>query len=110
MSKDGSFYWVLAHVTPTFDDHGQIIGYHSNRRSPRRQQVAYFSQLYRQLLAEEQRHTDWRQGMAAATRMLGNALQQKGMTYEEFIFSGLNGAPRKPAAGVSSQSSPDGAR
>ena len=31
-AKNGDHYWVFAHVTPTFDDHGRIISYHSNRR------------------------------------------------------------------------------
>ena len=26
MTKDGGFYWVLAHITPDFDAHGRIIG------------------------------------------------------------------------------------
>lgn len=103
LAKDGSFYWVLAHVTPTFDSSGKIIGYHSNRRCPGRRQVAFFSDLYRGLLAEEQRHSDWRQGMAAAQQILVNTLAQKGMTYEEFIFSGLDGSnpaqfSRRPGA------------
>src|SRR5579871_2355063 len=28
LCKDGSYYWVLAHVTPTFNNYGEIIGYH----------------------------------------------------------------------------------
>ena len=35
-SKNGDHYWVLAHVTPTFDSKGTIVSYHSNRRNPRR--------------------------------------------------------------------------
>jgi PAS domain S-box-containing protein len=91
LAKDGSFYWVLAHVTPTFSNTGEIIGYHSNRRKPERPQVGFFSELYRKLLAEESKHSDWREGMSNATQMLLRILAQKGMTYEEFIFSGLNG-------------------
>jgi PAS domain S-box-containing protein len=34
LAKDGSHYWVFAHVTPTFDERGTIVGYHSNRRKP----------------------------------------------------------------------------
>ena len=34
MSKNGDHYWVHAHVTPTFDEQGKIVGYHSNRRVP----------------------------------------------------------------------------
>jgi PAS domain S-box-containing protein len=87
MAKSGDHYWVFAHVTPTFDSQGKIIGYHSNRRCPERHQVRIFDDLYRQLLAEEKRHSDWRAGMAAAGEMLMNAVAQKNMTYGEFIFS-----------------------
>jgi PAS domain S-box-containing protein len=31
MAKNGDHYWVFAHVTPTLDAHGNIIGYHANR-------------------------------------------------------------------------------
>jgi PAS domain S-box-containing protein len=87
MAKNGDHYWVFAHVTPTFNSHGKIIGYHSNRRCPQRHQVQIFDQLYRQLLAEEKRHNDWRVGMAAAAKILQKTAAQQQMSYAEFIFS-----------------------
>ena len=87
MAKSGDHYWVFAHVTPTFDSQDQIISYHSNRRCPHRNQVRIFDDLYRQLLSEERRHSDWRQGMAASTEMLLKAVAQHKMSYDEFIFS-----------------------
>ncbi len=87
MARNGDFYWVFAHVTPTFDDHNQVIGYHSNRRLPDRPQVELFTDVYKQLLAEERRHTDIHSGMNAATEMLVKMIATKGMQYEEFVFS-----------------------
>jgi PAS domain S-box-containing protein len=87
MTKNGDFYWVFAHVTPTFDAAGRIVGYHSSRRCPGRKQVALFTDVYRDLLAEEQRHADWRKGMASATDVLLGILRQKNMSYAEFVFS-----------------------
>jgi len=87
MAKSGDYYWVFAHVTPTFDSGGRIVGYHSSRRSPERRQVELFEGLYARLLAEEKRHSDWRQGMAAATGMLLAAVDEKKMDYAEFVFS-----------------------
>ena len=87
MAKNGDYYWVFAHVTPTLDDSGRIIGYHSNRRVPERSQVELFTQVYRQLLDEERRHPDWRSGMEAAGKMLVDMIAAKGMEYEEFVFS-----------------------
>ena len=34
LAKDGSHYWVFAHVTPSYAKDGRIIGFHSNRRVP----------------------------------------------------------------------------
>jgi PAS domain S-box-containing protein len=87
MSKNGDHYWVFAHVTPTFDSQQKITGYHSNRRCPQRHQVRAFEHLYGQLLSEEKKHADWRDGMAAATKMLLKTLEQNKASYEEFIFS-----------------------
>ncbi|HEX4003875.1 MAG TPA: PAS domain-containing protein [Candidatus Acidoferrales bacterium] len=87
MSKNGDFYWVFAHVTPTFNEAGRIIGYHSNRRVPERGQVQLFATVYAQLLQEEKRHPDWRSGMEAAGKMLLDMIAAKGMEYEEFVFS-----------------------
>jgi PAS domain S-box-containing protein len=87
MCKNGDHYWVFAHATPTFDAHHRVIGYHSNRRKPDRHQVEVFSGIYRQLLAEEKRHPDWREGMAAAGKLLEQTLAGKKMAYDEFVLS-----------------------
>jgi PAS domain S-box-containing protein len=87
MSKNGDHYWVFAHVTPTFDANEQVIGYHSSRRVPERKQVDLFTDIYRQLLEEERRFPDWRQGMESSMQMMVNLLASKQMDYEEFVFS-----------------------
>jgi len=40
LARDGSFYWVFAHVTPSMDADQNVVGYHSNRRVPRREVVS----------------------------------------------------------------------
>ncbi len=87
MCKNGDHYWVFAHVTPTFNDSKQIVGYHSSRRLPERPQVKLFGDIYQQLLAEERRHSEWRKGMEEATQMLLHMVGEKKMAYAEFIFS-----------------------
>ncbi|MBL6932545.1 MAG: PAS domain-containing protein [Rhodospirillales bacterium] len=85
-SANGDHYWVLAHVTPSKDSNGNIIGYHSNRRVPNRQILdSTIIPLYRQLLAEEQKHANAKDGMAASMAMITGLLQEKGMAYDEFI-------------------------
>ena len=87
MAKDGAFYWVFAHVTPTFDSSKRIVGYHSNRRKPDHHQVQAAEDLYRKLKQEESRHADWKKGMAASTAMLLQVLASKQIEYDEFVLS-----------------------
>jgi PAS domain S-box-containing protein len=87
MSRNGDHYWVFAHVTPTHNSHGKMVAYHSNRRVPGRNEVELFSGLYEQLLGEEQKHSDWRAGMDAATRLLVATLAAKDVSYEQFVLS-----------------------
>ena len=87
MSKNGDFYWVFAHVTPTFNSNNEITGFHSNRRKPDRRQIQVADGLYRKLKQEEDRHSDWKRGMAAATEILLQAVAAKQMEYDEFVFS-----------------------
>ncbi len=88
LCKNGDHYWVHAHVTPSFDEGGAIVGYHSNRRVPDRAAVDKAEELYHLLLAEEERHgDDWRAGMQASTAMLVAHLEQSGLSYEELVFS-----------------------
>jgi PAS domain S-box-containing protein len=86
-ARNGDEYWVLAHVTPTFDARGKIVSYHSNRRAPRRDATDRAAALYAQLLAEEDRHADRREAMEASTRMLLETLDRIGKPYDEFVFS-----------------------
>jgi len=87
MAKNGDHYWVLAHVTPTFGNAGEIVGYHSNRRTPDRAVLSEIIPLYRSLLAEEQRHETKVAQIQASAQMLSQVLAQKGMPYDELMFS-----------------------
>lgn len=85
--RNGDHYWVLAHVTPTLDAHGAIVGYHSSRRVPNRAALTTITELYRQLRAEEARHGDRKEGLEASHAMLGDVLRGKGMRYDQLIFA-----------------------
>jgi PAS domain S-box-containing protein len=87
MAADGAEYWVFAHVTPSFGSRGEIVGYHSNRRSPDRGAVERIAGVYAALLAEEQRHTSPTAGMDASTAMLLGVLEERGQSYDEFVWS-----------------------
>lgn len=87
-SANGDHYWVLAHVTPSRDSSGTIVGYHSNRRVPNRGVLTgTIIPLYKQLLAEEKRHPNDKEGMNASYESLMRLLKDKNVAYDELIFS-----------------------
>jgi PAS domain S-box-containing protein len=87
MARDGDHYWVFAHVTPTLDAQQNVIGFHSNRRKPDPGQVAKIKDLYATLRAEENRHDSRKDGMLRGYDMLMAMLKEKGLGYDEFIFT-----------------------
>jgi PAS domain S-box-containing protein len=87
MAKDGSHYWVFAHVTPTFDERGNIIGYHSNRRKPDRAPIERISPIYKALCEEEARHANAKEGMRASFDAMIGLLKRQGIAYDEFVLS-----------------------
>ena len=87
LAKDGSHYWVFAHVTPTFDGRGNVVGYHSNRRKPDPAQLDRIKPIYKALCAEEARHANAKQGMRASFDMMLGLLKQNGVAYDEFVLS-----------------------
>lgn len=82
LTRDGSFYWVYAQVTPSFDKSNNIIGYHSVRRRPGREQIRKVEALYRRMLNAEQSG-----GLNAGQELLNQLLKQEGKQYDEFIFT-----------------------
>lgn len=87
LARDGANYWVFAHVTPTFDAQGRIIGYHSNRRKPDRAAVEACISLYADLKAMEDAHRSKTEGCAKALAHLVGLLEAQGVSYDEFVFS-----------------------
>ncbi|MDP3935671.1 MAG: PAS domain-containing protein [Alphaproteobacteria bacterium] len=86
LCKDGAYYWVLAHVTPTFNDKNEIIGYHSNRRSPNKASVEKIASIYAELLAIENNSTSSAEGLKKSYSSLLNVTSNKGEDYNEFIL------------------------
>lgn len=84
--KNGDHYWVIAHVTPSRNEAGKIIGYHSNRRVPDRKILeGTIIPLYKDLYEEEQRHANRKEGMAAASAQISAMLAERNMPYDEFV-------------------------
>lgn len=87
MAKNGDYYWVFAHVTPSYDANQKIVGFHSNRRRPDQSAIAKIEPVYRQLIQIENKHSDRKAGMQAATTVLTDLLAENNVAYDEFVFS-----------------------
>jgi hypothetical protein len=86
MSRDGSFYWVFANVTPSLDAQGKLEGYFSVRRKPKAAAIAVVADLYRHMLAEERRAGP-RDACAASLAIVTSLLAKNGASYESFVLS-----------------------
>lgn len=87
-SSKGNEYWVLAHVTPSFNNDGQIVGYHSNRRVPNRRVLEGTIQpLYKQLLDIENRAPSKREGLEQSFAALMDVVNSSGKSYNHFIMT-----------------------
>ncbi len=83
LCADGSFYWVMANVTPSLDPNtDKIIGYHSARRSPTKEALGVIKPLYEKLLQAERTG-----GITASEKIMDELLEEKGVSYDEFILS-----------------------
>lgn len=84
--KNGDHYWVHAHVTPSRDKGGTVVGYHSNRRVPDRKVLeTAIMPLYDNLLTEERGHQDRKSGLRASKAMIRSLLEDHAVDYDEFI-------------------------
>lgn len=86
-TKGGDYYWVLAHVTPSFGADGQINGYHSNRRKPTSAAIAKVRELYDVLLQEEARHRNGKESVNASFALLNSILEENGVDYDRFVLA-----------------------
>ncbi|WP_328461769.1 PAS domain-containing protein [Actinoplanes sp. NBC_00393] len=94
LAADGAHYWVFAHITPSHDASGRLIGYHSNRRSPSAPSVAAVSAVYERIRAEERRHSHTPDAVAAGAATLQQMLAERGQTYDELVWALTDGGSR----------------
>jgi PAS domain S-box-containing protein len=87
-SKNGDHYWVFAHVTPSFDSTGNVVGYHSNRRAPDMAVVTrHIVPLYDRLLKIEQAATSPKDGLAASVTAVGDLLAENKVEFNQMMLS-----------------------
>lgn len=88
MNKHGDYYWVFAHVTPSFGANREVVGYHSNRRVPRRDVIAnVIEPLYADLIKIEASESNAKAGMMRSFDRLTDIVKSKARSYDELIFS-----------------------
>jgi len=88
MARSGDHYWVFAHVTPSFDNSGKIIGYHSNRRAPDRGVIeTAIVPLYAEVLRIEQSQANGKDAVEAGYQALVDFVASKKVSYDELMFA-----------------------
>lgn len=87
LASNGDHYWVFAHITPSFDAAGNVVGYHSNRRKPDPAQIERIKPIYQQLLNEERTPSNRKEGMLSAYDQLFSMLRTQGVGYDQFVLA-----------------------
>lgn len=88
MARNGDYYWVFAHVTPSYDASRQVVGYHSNRRVPDRRVIdGVIAPVYGDLLKIEASHSNAKDGLRASFTQLMDIVKSKAASYDELIFA-----------------------
>ncbi len=86
MSKDGGYYWVFTHIAPDFGINGDIVGFTSVRRCPKRSALEKIDPVYKKMLQAE-KAAGARDAIGVGTKVLVDIMEQTGMSYEQLIFS-----------------------
>ena len=81
-TKNNNEYWVIANVTASLDERGNIVGYYSVRRKPNPKALEIIKPLYAKMLEAEKVG-----GMEAGLKVLEERLKEEGASYDEFIIT-----------------------
>jgi len=82
MAKDGRYYWVLTNFEMGVDQEGNIVSYYAKRKAAPQNAIAEINRLYNIIKAIEKK-----QGEEMALNYLYGLLEEKKMTYNQFILS-----------------------
>lgn len=86
MCSDGSYYWVLATVTPDLDESRNLSGYYSVRRKAKKEAIEAIKPIYTAMLKAESEVTASRQPQAGIDALM-NLIKDKGISnYETFVL------------------------
>ncbi|MEY4505173.1 MAG: hypothetical protein RL154_1470 [Pseudomonadota bacterium] len=86
LTKSGDYYWVLANITPSIDNNGNIIGYFSVRRVPSKNAVLQIEQIYAKMCTAEKNG-----GVNAGFKVLVDILNGANTTYDKLMAQLIRG-------------------
>ena len=86
MSRDGSYYWVFANVTPSYDKNKRNIGYYSVRRKPSKEALNVIIPIYKEMLTAE-KNAGPKDAISASAAILLDKLAPLGVGYDQFALS-----------------------
>ncbi|MDX8406023.1 MAG: PAS domain-containing protein, partial [Mariprofundus sp.] len=77
--KNGDYYWVVANVSPEYDNNGRISGYISVRTAPSQEQIDFAENLYQEVNAGKTRlpttmHASWFKKLKLKSIMMASAV------------------------------------
>ena len=81
LTKDGSFYWVFAYVVPDYGEKGDVIGYHSERRSPNPKALPDIINLY-----DKVKQREVKDGVEVALKYMNDAIIKKAKSYNNYVY------------------------
>jgi PAS domain S-box-containing protein len=87
VAADGAHYWVLAHVTPTFGTGGQVVGFHSNRRTATPGALVHVVPVYARIRRAELAAGRRSEAVLAGTAELDAVLAEADTTYDRWVWS-----------------------
>lgn len=84
---DGSYYWVLANITPQYDHNKDHIGYLSVRRKPPVSAIRTISDVYVQMKNLEAKAATPKEAIAKSTEFLEQHLRQLNTDYQSYVIN-----------------------
>jgi PAS domain S-box-containing protein len=84
LRKDGNHYWVITQLSSKVDENGNIISHYAKRKAAPPEVIYTFEKLYRKLTAIEEN-----QSLEVAEKYFLGMLEEKDISYDEFIFNAL---------------------
>ena len=87
LAADGAHYWVFAHVTPSTDMNGNVVGYHSSRRTATPAAISRLQPIYQRVRAAERRQQRASEAARVGLDLLGEILTEQGLGYDEWVWT-----------------------